>query len=358
MLTRGVLCRMPSSLCKRLRLHEPSIRARASELGYPHPVAHESGQLVIEALEKHQLRLLPLDVVLGALLNGQTELYAGDLDPVEEEAESDPFPEDFQDDDAWLEKRQEEMDSVADLESEEVISALTEAIDRRDGRAHLAMAILLEGDLEDFHQPVSAAGRYWHDREVQGHALEGVEIEWAEGYRARVDARERAGMHLATAADLGQPDALLYMVQLFDDARFFALENPKVHADPMHVASVALQVGRRDVAVTWLECAAEQGDMRAMRELIGEAQSGDPLKCWTWYHLAKLHGKDLTQGDHYAINEDGSPYDDDVGGPMYVDGDDGVDLPPAEEAVKSAGQALAMEIFTRRNPKSLESIQP
>lgn len=147
MLTRGVLCRMPSSLCKRLRLDEPSIRARASELGYPRPVAHGSCQLVIEALEKHQLRLLPLDVVLGALLNGQTELYAGDLDPVEEEAESDPFPQDFQDDDEWLEKRQEEMDSVADLESEEVISALTEAIDRRDGRAHLAMAILLEGDL-------------------------------------------------------------------------------------------------------------------------------------------------------------------------------------------------------------------
>ena len=34
-------------------------------------------------------------------------------------------------------------------------------------------------------------------------------------------------------------------------------------------------------------------------------------------------GPDLTQSKHYAINEDIAEYDDDVGGPAFVAGDDG-----------------------------------
>lgn len=37
-------------------------------------------------------------------------------------------------------------------------------------------------------------------------------------------------------------------------------------------------------------------------------------------------GPDLTQSKHYAINEDSAEYDDDVGGPAFVAGDDGVEL--------------------------------
>ena len=106
-------------------------------------------------------------------------------------------------------------------------------------------------------------------------------------------------------------------------------------------------MGRHDKALMWLECAAEEGDMRAMRELIEDRQTDDPLKCWTWFHLAKLHGRDLTVDDYRAVHEDGSDYDDDVGGNMFAVGEDGVELPAASQEVVQLSRRQAEEIFRR-----------
>lgn len=85
-----------------------------------------------------------------------------------------------------------------------------------------------------------------------------------------------------------------------------------------------------------------------MLQLIKEHDHGDLLRCWTWVYLSQLVGTDLTRDVHYAINEDGSDYDDDVGGPAYVAGRDGVDLellgPEQDASARLAAQKLFEQI--------------
>jgi len=58
----------------------------------------------------------------------------------------------------------------------------------------------------------------------------------------------------------------------------------------------------------------------AMLELIEGYNSEDLKQCWTWVYLAELLGTDLTKDDYVALHEDGSLYDDDVGGSLYIGG--------------------------------------
>lgn len=55
----------------------------------------------------------------------------------------------------------------------------------------------------------------------------------------------------------------------------------------------------------------------------------------------------ITKDSHYAINEDGSEYDDDVGGPAYVAGHDGVDLDPLSAEQDAAAKKAAQGLFKR-----------
>lgn len=82
-----------------------------------------------------------------------------------------------------------------------------------------------------------------------------------------------------------------------------------------------------------------------MRELIENEHRGDALVCWTWHYLAKQYGADLTKGNYRAIHEDGSSYDDDVGGPLFVVGQDGVELPEASDEIKAQAKARAEALF-------------
>jgi hypothetical protein len=59
----------------------------------------------------------------------------------------------------------------------------------------------------------------------------------------------------------------------------------------------------------------------------------------------QLLGTDLTRDDYYAINEDGSIYDDDVGGPLHVAGRGGINITPLSENQDSLARQAAQEIF-------------
>ncbi len=84
-----------------------------------------------------------------------------------------------------------------------------------------------------------------------------------------------------------------------------------------------------------------------MRELI-EVHDRDNLPlCWKLLYLARLLGTDLTESAHYLINEDGSEYDDDVGGPVHVAGDDGVELPVLDAIEDAAARQAADGLFRR-----------
>jgi hypothetical protein len=137
------------------------------------------------------------------------------------------------------------------------------------------------------------------------------------------------------------------MANRFDDPAFFEQADAQVNADPVLVAEIAERLGRPNDTRKWLTVAAEAGDTEAMRQLIEDYDYGDLQRCWTWIYLAELAGTDLTKDEYYAINEDGSPYDDDVGGNVFVDGRDGIDLIPLSAELDAEARRFAQEIFRR-----------
>ncbi|MNV95308.1 hypothetical protein D3C71_1901880 [compost metagenome] len=68
-----------------------------------------------------------------------------------------------------------------------------------------------------------------------------------------------------------------------------------------------------------------------------------------WQHLALKFGADLTKSTVRAYHDGGSHngefYDSDFGGPLFVDGDEGLQLPPLSRAGQSAAKGKAQTIF-------------
>lgn len=92
---------------------------------------------------------------------------------------------------------------------------------------------------------------------------------------------------------------------------------------------------------------------KQVRELIEGYDRLNLQQCWTWFYLAELLGTDLAKDEYRAINEDGSSYDDDVGGPAYVSGRGGVELEPIDSeqgaAARRAATALYQALEASRN---------
>ena len=369
----GLLCPLPSQplLAHYGTLHPGPCAARAEALGMARERSGPLAKALCADMAAQALGLVPWEDILEALLSGSQKLYRETprddayYEALEAALENDPH--------AWPEDPE-----PLRLNSLFVCQALQKAAEQGEGRAHLALGLLIERgarvdaghqdgdddededeDDEDMDDvPDSRAGLYWYERQQKGEVLTGVELEWAEGYAERVQrraaaSRERAARsssardHFNAAAALGQHDALLLLADRYGDDSFFDLQAPQVRADPLWIADLAQRVGRYEWTSAWVTLAAERGDMRAMRELMESWHADDPLKVWTWFHYAKLLGKDLTQGDYRAIHEDGSSYDDDVGGPMFVDGVDGIELPTADESVRQEALRAAHSLFAR-----------
>ena len=82
-----------------------------------------------------------------------------------------------------------------------------------------------------------------------------------------------------------------------------------------------------------------------MRELIEDYDRSDLIRCWTWFYLAELLGTDLSKDEYVAIGEDGSPYDDDIGGPAFVGGRGGVELAPIDSELEAAARESAEKLY-------------
>ena len=365
LLHQGLLCPLPSEpLVKHYgALHQIQCTARATALGYSQEQSASLATALCSEMADQRLGLVPFEDILDALLSGSRQLYR-------EEPHDDAYFD-------ALEAAYEAGDSVwpddpepLRLDSPWIIQALRAAAARRDGRAHLALGLMFGAsirtdsddfeDYDDFDEldelPDSRAGLYWYERQQKGETLTGVELEWAQAYADRIQRRDLAERdlavrlgsaheHFSAAAELGQHDALLLLADRYGDDRFFDLENPQVKADPLWIADLAERVGRYEWAPAWITLAAERGNIRAMRELIAHHHRGDPLKAWTWFYLAKILGTDLTRDNYRAIHEDGSNYDDDVGGTMFAVGEDGVALPAADASVRNQAQLLAQRLF-------------
>ncbi len=91
--------------------------------------------------------------------------------------------------------------------------------------------------------------------------------------------------------------------------------------------------------------AAQQGDTEAMHELIEGYDRLNLQQCWTWFCLAELIGTDLAKDEYRAINEDGSDYDDEVGGPAYLGGRGGVELYPLDANQDASARQAAATLY-------------
>ncbi|UOD29246.1 hypothetical protein INH39_28155 [Massilia violaceinigra] len=223
--------------------------------------------------------------------------------------------------------------------------ALEASASKGHALAHYALALINAPDDEDDEADLGSA--YWHSQGLQGRVLIGVEKEWAETYEARLARTEKHLRHLREAGRLGNQHALLDLADGFDDPSFFEQARRDVDADPAAVAAIAERMGRSTDARHWLTVAAERGDTDAMLQLIEKHDQDDPLRCWMWVYLSQLVGTDLAEDVHVAINEDGSDYDDDVGGSAYVAGRDGVNLDRLSTQQDAAARLAAHAVFER-----------
>jgi hypothetical protein len=110
-------------------------------------------------------------------------------------------------------------------------------------------------------------------------------------------------------------------------------------AQSSRLADVAIGLGRDSDALELLRTAAASGDVDAMSELVHRLDNA--VEARSWVYVAQLCGSDLQRA--YAIHEDGTPYDDDIGGPIYVAG--GLDLPSLNASDDARAREDAGAIF-------------
>ena len=297
---------------------------RARDLGLDAMVAGRAADKLSQLLEEAELGVMRIDDLVARL----GDPYGVDWDKDDEDGPWEGF---VADEDGWI--------------CEDTLEGLAAAAKRNVAAAHYALALVhAPPDNEDGN---GVGSGYWYEQAKQGEVLSGVQQEWAEAWEAHLARVAAHARHLQRAAELGHAEALLDMADQFEDPAFFERGIENVTADPRTVADIAERLHRFDAARAWLSRAAEGGDTRAMRELIETYDHGDPVLCRMWWHLALLHGEDLTLDRHIAINPDGSEYDWDVGGPAEVGGEDGVELPPVDAVQEAIATERAKVIWAR-----------
>lgn len=119
----------------------------------------------------------------------------------------------------------------------------------------------------------------------------------------------------------------------------------------LDAAQEAEAKGDFEGAKRWYTEAASLGDVDAMRALIDEYDEHNLFQNWVWVFLSELLGHDLRESSLRAYHDGGlyadQDYDDDQGGPLYVAGDEGVDLPAISEMQEQDARQLAEQLFRR-----------
>lgn len=308
--------------------YREQVQSRCIEIGYQPEVARVVASTFPAFLLEREIGVIKiLDLIAYLRLESGQQIWDGD-----------EAPERDDDQDEWTTGSEIRESAI-------LIDGLSTVASKGNAFAHYALALIYAPVEEDEGREVGS--EYWYSQAQEGRVLSGVEKEWADAYSANLARVEKYSRHLQEAAQLGQQDALLDLADRFDDPAFFELADIQVNADPILVAEIAERLGRPNDARKWLTAAAETGDTKAMRQLIDDYDHGNLQRCWIWIYLAQFVGIDLTQSEHYAIHEDGTPYDDDVGGPLYVDGRDGVELDPLSAEQDVAARQAAEELFKR-----------
>jgi len=236
----------------------------------------------------------------------------------------------------------EDIDQTITLE---VFHALEAAAEAGNQLANYSLALYFEKSVEDEDNGVGSD--YWYQKMQLGQELKGVEKEWAQAYKQKLASEQKYQEYLRKAARLGSDLAQLDLAEKFGDPTLFEGNHRNIDADPMKVAELAKDLDRPNDHHKWLTIAAETGNVEAMRELIESYDSKNLTRCWTWVYISQLLDHDLTVDRYYGMHDDGSNYDDDVGGTLHVGGDGGVELPLLELAQDILARSDAENLFNR-----------
>lgn len=332
------------------RAYQPSaaalgaLQSRLTELGYQQ-VADSAGAVLLSVIADHRLWVATVESVIELLKLARW-------------AHPDGWPE-VEDDVLELEAVGSALPDLDLGNFAMLVDGLNAAAARNGAAAHYALALIYRG--EDLSEEVGSA--YWYSLMEQGRALEGIELEWAMAYKNGLRNAEREVLHLNEAARLGWPDARLDIAlecaqraeerDGFDQAEHWYKEAADLgHVGAMRSLSwLAESVDDSESAKHWNHQAALRGDIDAMRILIDEGDKKNLFQNWVWVYLAEQLGTDLRVSTLRAYHDGGmyagQAYDDDQGGPLYVDGDEGVHLEPLSASDEVRARAEARELLNR-----------
>jgi hypothetical protein len=317
--------------------HNLDLRRRCAELRYTSATADIVFAELPPLIAEQRLSIVNIPELISKLrgeFSYQNEYPEWDADDYDNEIEDNVF---FTQSDAEDGYYQDDL-------SPELLAGLELAAEKGNSQAHYAIALFLMPAPDSDQTPGS---EYWYTQKQRGRVLTGVEKEWADEYVQSINNAQKFEFHLREAGRLGNEDALLDLAEHFDDPSFFEQGSNGENHDPLRVAEIAESLGRIHDVHEWLTKAAEAGDTETMRRLIEEFDQDDLQRCWSWVYLAQLLDTDLTRDDYHAIHEDGSHYDDDVGGPMYVGGRDGIKLPPLSDDQDALARQTAKALFEK-----------
>lgn len=248
------------------------------------------------------------------------------------------------------------------LTSDLLLESLEQAASK-DPHAHQVLAALFR---------CSKPNPYLYEESLKGRQLTASERGWVEEYLLLAPRYARYEAHLKAAAEAGVRAAALEYGTAFERPEFIALaERLDGDVDPEQMARVATSPEAR---TRWLRQAAQAGSRRALEDLadlgdpwaeermaprasmywLREAAEralgeNDPVRAWVWQYVALARGDDLTLSTlaarHDGGSNDGEFYDSDFGGPLYVDGDEGLALPAMELDQHREAQAKAQAIL-------------
>lgn len=207
-----------------------------------------------------------------------------------------------------------------------LIDGLQLAAKRDNSKAHFALALLHRAE----SLSVGEGSQYWHSQLAQGNELTEVQLEWAKAYSDNIANAEREAFHLQEAARLGYGAAQLERAHL-------AIEDAHERGD------------YESAKYGYVE-AARLGDVGAMRALIEEYDAENLFQNWVWVFFSELLGNDLREGSLRAYHDGGmyadEDYDDDQGGPMYIGGDQGVELEGIGADLERNARDTARQLFS------------
>ena len=333
----------------------PRVIGRAVQLGYSQQAALALARSLLEFVAEHQISSVSWSVLGAALI---APLHADDVhEPDEDDVEA------WDDDEPAAAAPATNVPRDQLMRSPMLLHSLETAAASANPQAHFLLAALYR---------CRRPNPYLYEESLKGRVLTAVERGWVDDYLREEPQYRQYEAHLKAAALGGIRAAALEYGTTFQHQEFIALAE-RLTGD-VDATAMAQAAATPEARATWLRLAAEQGSQAALDELAAAGdtwaverlaqqgdrywlrsaaehaiEDGDALRAWTWQYLARKHGVDLTRSTlaarHDGGEQDGEFYDSDFGGPMYVDGAEGLELPDLSPADHRTAKAKAVEIF-------------